>query len=141
MAGETRLRIYECVGKRSGRLASLGNANLPSKSSIKQNKVSWAGMRGGGGAFVNAQGVRRKVPELTKVLHDLDLDLIGIAETWLLPGEEIQLEGYSWLGVPREGRVGRGGVGLLVREGYDVKLLGTGVGEEGLEQDNGVEIM
>ena len=29
----------------------------------------------------------------------------------------------------------------MVREGYDVKLLGTGVGEEGLEQDNGVEIM
>ena len=45
------------------------------------------------------------------------------------------------MGVPREGRVGRGGVGLLVREGYDVKLLGTRVGGEGLEQDNGVEIM
>ena len=116
----------------------MGNANLRSKSSIKQNEVSRAGMRG---AFVNAQGVRRKVPELTNVLHDLDSDLIGIAETWLLPGEEIQLEGYSWLGVPREGRVGRGGVGLLAREGYDVKLLGTGVGEEGLEQDNGVVVM
>ena len=32
-------------------------------------------------------------------------------------------------------------MGLLVRERYDVKLLGTGVGEEGLEQDNEVEIM
>ena len=117
---------YECAGKRSGRLASLGNANLPSKSSIKQNKVSRAGMRG---AFVNAQGVRRKVPELTNVLYDLDLDLIGIAETWLLPGEEIQLEGYSWLGVPREGRVGRGGVGLWLGKGMMLNYWELGWGK------------
>ena len=48
----------------------------------------------------------------------MDLDVMGIAETWLLPGEKIDVAGYKWIGISREGNAGRGGVGLCVRDEY-----------------------
>ena len=75
----------------------------------------------------------------TTFLQNLDLDVIGIAETWLLPGERVQVDGYRWIGIPREGNVGRGGVGLFVKDGYEVEVIETGVEEEG--GDEGMEAM
>ena len=50
--------------------------------------------------------------EVGGILQNLDLDGIGIAETWLLPGERVdRADGYRWIGIPRGGNVGRGGVG------------------------------
>ena len=48
------------------------------------------------------------------------MDLLGLAETWLLPGEGVRVKGYKWVGAAREGRVGRGGVGMLMRDSYRV---------------------
>ena len=36
--------------------------------------------------------------EVGGILHNLDLDVIGIAETWLLPGERVEVDGYRWPG-------------------------------------------
>ena len=47
------------------------------------------------GAFINGQGIRRKVHEVGGILRNLDLDVIGIAETWLLPGERVEVDGYQ----------------------------------------------
>ena len=57
------------------------------------------------GAFINGQGIRRKVHEVGGILRNLHLDVIGIAETWLLPGERVEVDGYRWIGIPREGNV------------------------------------
>ena len=62
---------------------------------------------------------------------------MGIAETWLLPGEKIDVDGYKWIGISKEGNVGRGGVGLFVRDEYEV--IETGEEEEG--SDEGMEVM
>ena len=43
-----------------------------------------------------------------------------------------------WIGIPREGNVGRGGVGLFVRKEYEVEEIETGVEEEG--GDEGMEV-
>ena len=64
-----------------------------------------------------------------------------IAETcsWLLPGEKIDIDGYKWFGISREGNVGRGGVGLFVRDEYELEVIETGEEEEG--SDKRMEVM
>ena len=52
--------------------------------------------------------------------------MIGIAETWLLPREQVDVDGYRWIGIPRKVNVGRGGVGLFARDGYEVEVIETG---------------
>ena len=47
---------------------------------------------------MNGQGIRRKVHEIRENLQNMDLDVMGIAETWLLPGEKIDVDGYKWIG-------------------------------------------
>ena len=133
---EGRLGRYSCKGKRDGRLGSSGTANLHQPKIPLNDRVDKAKVRG---AFINGQGIRRKVHEVGGILQNLDLDVIGIAETWLLPGERVEVDGYRWIGIPREGNVGRGGVGLFVRDGYEVEVIETGVEEEG--GDEGMEVM
>ena len=117
-------------------MGSSGTANLHPPKIPLNNRVDRAKVRG---AFINGQGIRRKVHEVGGILRNLDLDVIGIAETWLLPGERVEVDGYRWIGIPREGNVGRGGVGLFVRDEYEVEEIETGVEEEG--SDEGMEIM
>ena len=50
-----------------------------------------------------------------------------------MPGEEVMVEGYKWVGAVRQGRVGRGGVGILVSDDYAV------VEEEGEALSKGFE--
>ena len=57
----------------------------------------------------------------SRVIHSLDLDLIGICETFLQGNNEIHLEGYTWLGnnrkqISKRAIRGSGGVGLLVKD-------------------------
>ena len=40
------------------------------------------------GNNINGQGIRRKVHEIRENLQNMDLDVMGIAETLLLPGEK-----------------------------------------------------
>ena len=117
-------------------MGSSGTANLHPPKIPLNDRVDRAKVRG---AFINGQGIRRKVHEVGGILRNLDLDVIGIAETWLLPGERVEVDGYRWIGIPREGNVGRGGVGLFVRKEYEVEEIETGVEEEG--GDEGMEVM
>ena len=84
----------------------MGTANLHQRKILLNDRVDKAKVLG---AFINGQGIRRKVHEVGGILQNLDLDVIGIAETWLLPGERVEVDGYRWIGIPREGNVGRGG--------------------------------
>ena len=57
----------------------------------------------------------------SRVILSLDLDLIGICETFLQGNNEIHLEGYTWLGnnrkqISKRAIRGSGGVGLLVKD-------------------------
>ena len=85
-----------------------------------------------GWAFINIQGMRSKQEELKELMTGQKLGLLGLAETWLWPGEDVSIGGYKWVGVAREGQVGRGGVGMLISDAYsvveeDVGLLGKGL--------------
>ncbi len=42
---------------------------------------------------------------------------LGLAETWLKKGVELDIPGYKWTGVAGENKTGRGGgVGFLVKD-------------------------
>jgi len=63
-----------------------------------------------------------------RVVHSLDLDLIGVCETFLRDDSEIHLEGYSWFGnnrkqVSKRAIRGSGGVGLLIRTQFSINSL------------------
>ena len=57
-----------------------------------------------GWAFLNVQGMRNKQCELGDLLRGQRIGVLGLAETWLLPGEDINVEGFKWVGEAREGR-------------------------------------
>ena len=50
---------------------------------------------------------------------------MGIAETWLAPGETVEVDGYSWFGVEMEGNNSRGGVGILIGDDFTVMRVHT----------------
>ena len=57
----------------------------------------------------------------SRVIHSLDLDLIGICETFLQENNEIHLKGYTWIGnnhkqISKRAICGSGEVGLLVKD-------------------------
>ena len=85
-----------------------------------------------GWAFLNVQGIRNKQCELWDLLRGQRIGLLGLAETWLLPGDDINVEGFKWVGGAWEGGLGRGGVDMFVQDTYavveeKVEDLGTGV--------------
>jgi len=108
----------------------LGCSQDPSPTHVKQ-MVGNNG-REAGWAFVNVQGMRKKEGELKELLMGQKLGVLGLAETWLLPGEEINVEGYKWVGAARQSQIGRGGVGMFVSSIY------TAV-EERVELGKGME--
>ncbi len=66
------------------------------------------------------------------IIQYLDLDIIGLAETHLVRGAVLNIDGYTWFGHNRlhlhaRARTGSGGVGFLVRDAllvdYDVSVL------------------
>ena len=50
---------------------------------------------------------------------------MGIAKTWLAPGQTVGVDGYSWFGVEREGNNFRGGVGILIGDDFTVTKVHT----------------
>ena len=82
---------------------------------------------------INCQGVRSKVGEIRDLITMQKIVLLGLTETWLLPREDINIEGYKWLGIAREGQAGRGGVGIFLREGYNLVQVNGPAGCKGLE--------
>ena len=67
-----------------------------------------------------------------RVIKSLELDLIGVSETFLRGNNELQLDGYTWLGNNRRALSkrairGSGGVGLFIRDSlflkYSVSIL------------------
>ena len=67
-----------------------------------------------------------------RVIKSLELHLIGVCETFLHGNNELQLDGYTWLGNNRKalskGAIrGSGGVGLFIRDSlflkYSVSIL------------------
>ena len=119
-----------------GEVGVLEDCQPPSTKDFIRRQSQRAKVRG---AFINGQGIRRKVHEIRKKLQNMDLDVMGIAETWLLPGEIIDVDGYKWIGISREGNVGRGGVGLFIRDENEVEVIETGEEEEG--SDERMEVM
>ena len=58
------------------------------------------------------------------MLQQLDLDIFGLAETFLRKGEEPQMGGYKWYGNNRKTcKRASGGVGLLVRDCLQARTL------------------
>ena len=66
------------------------------------------------------------------MIKSLELDLIGVCETFLRGNNELQLDGYTWLGnnhkaLSKRAIRGSGGVGLFIRDSlflkYSVSIL------------------
>ena len=85
-------------------------------------------------SFLNCQGIQRKLEDLKGLLHREKFGIMGLAETWLMPGQNVEIEGYQWIGVEREGVAGRGGVGIFVNNDYFMSEEKTG-----LSQVKGIE--
>ncbi len=63
---------------------------------------------------VNVRGLKGKLNSVKSCLHALGTDIAGITETHLRPSEHVQIDGYTWIGLPR--KVGQGGgIGFFVR--------------------------
>ena len=58
------------------------------------------------------QGFGNKVEEVKELMDREKIRFFGIAETWLAPGQTVEVDGYSWFGVEREGNNSRRGVGI-----------------------------
>ena len=74
--------------------------------------------------YLNAQTVREKTEDIVELIVDLDIDLLFITETWLLPaGDESVVEhlappGYTAYSRPRETRLG-GGIAIIYRNSVE----------------------
>ena len=88
------------------------------------------GERGGEGlevgvvrfGFLNCRGWWSREVDVNLVLQQLDLDIFGLAETFLRKGEEPQVGG--WYGNNRKTcKRASGGVGLLVRDCFQARTL------------------
>ena len=74
--------------------------------------------------FLNCRGWWSREVDVNLVLQQLDLDIFGLAETFLRKGEEPQVGGYKWYGNNRKAcKRASGGVGLLVRDGLQARTL------------------
>ena len=76
----------------------LGCQHGPSLSRMSRAVPVERGVREDGWAFLNVQGMRNKQCELGDLLRGQIISVLGLAETWLLPGEDINVEGFKWVG-------------------------------------------
>ena len=53
--------------------------------------------------FYQCARSKSKQGKLEKLLIGQKMDLLGLAEAWLLPGEGLRVKGYKWVGAAREG--------------------------------------
>ena len=65
----------------------------------------------------NVTGLGNREAELLDALVTYKLDVLGVAETWLKKGVEVEIPGYRWIGVAGENVSGKGGgVGFLLKD-------------------------
>ncbi len=78
-------------------------------------------------AFLNCQGIQNKLEEVKGLLCREKFGIMGLAETWLIAGQNVEIDGYRWIGAEREGVSGRGGVGVFVSNDYAVSIENFGL--------------
>ena len=66
-------------------------------------------------AFNNVNRVKNKEYEISKLIDKENIDIFGIAETFLKNDDGIEIKGYRWIGKKRT-RKGGGGIGFLVSD-------------------------
>ena len=65
----------------------------------------------------NATRLGNREAELLDALVTYKLDVLGVAETWLKKGIEVEIPGYKWIGAAGENESGiGGGVGFLIKD-------------------------
>ena len=99
----------------------LGCPQYPSSASVSPAMSVGCDSKEAGWGFINVQGMRNKQGELEELLKGQGIRVLGLAETWLLPGEGVSIKGYKWIGATREGSIGRGGVGMFISDSFIVK--------------------
>ena len=67
---------------------------------------------------INTRGIKSKCMSLTTALHQHGTHIAAITETQLTSNENINIQGYKWIGKNRETGKG-GGVGFLIRNDID----------------------
>ena len=67
-------------------------------------------------AFNNVNRVKPKIYELTRFLIENNINIMGVAETFLEHEQCININGYKWVGKNRLKKGGGGGVGFLVSD-------------------------
>ena len=74
--------------------------------------------------FLNCRGWHSREVDVKMMLRKLDLEVMGLAETFLQREEEIEVGGYTWHGQNRQYcKKASGGVGLLVKKHLKVLPL------------------
>ena len=66
-------------------------------------------------AFNNVNRVKNKEYEISKLIDKENIDIFGIAETFLKNDDGLEIKGYRWIGKKRT-RKGGGGIGFLVSD-------------------------
>jgi exonuclease III len=73
----------------------------------------------------NVRGLSGKADLVQKLFDDIDLDVIGLTETWMRPFDRFLLPlEYSAISLPQTGGLsrGRGGIALAYRPGMDISI-------------------
>ena len=72
--------------------------------------------------YVNIRGIRSKIVSLEEILERTKPDVLGIVETHLEEGEELEIEGYNC--IRKDRNKDGGGVLIAIRKEYERKELG-----------------
>ena len=76
-------------------------------------------------AHVNACSVPKHLHEMEKIIHEVNLDVLGTCETFIsgnTPKTSFNIPGYNFFHVDRT-MSSRGGVGVYIRSEYPAKLI------------------
>lgn len=65
--------------------------------------------------YTNTRGITGKMKSLKGVVEELNPQIMAISETKLNTDKNVIVDGYKWIGRPREGKQG-GGIGILVQD-------------------------
>ena len=80
----------------------------------------------------NARGLKGKIPSLLQYIAEYKPDIMGISETWMQPGDRLQINGYTCIRADRKERNG-GGILLLVKKQTVREITKTKETEDGNE--------
>ncbi len=82
--------------------------------------------------LLNARSVNNKSTEISEFIHDNNIDVLALTETWLKKGDDSVIndlcpEGYSFVGKPRSSKTAKrgGGLGFVHRDIFDIKTISS----------------